>query len=96
MRSLADGSLGALNFVFQTGGFDTGDDASFVFIRGGAAGAGRADDGFAIHDQHAAGQLEMELKANSWFAIGADKSLVFGNEPEKKWRRAMDKRQIPL
>ncbi|MGZ8487261.1 MAG: YqgE/AlgH family protein [Candidatus Binatia bacterium] len=44
----------------------------------------------------AAGQLEMELKANSWFAIGADKSLVFGNEPEKKWRRAMDKRQIPL
>lgn len=44
----------------------------------------------------AAGQLEMELKANSWFAIGADKSLVFGNEPEKKWRRAMDKRQISL
>jgi putative transcriptional regulator len=44
----------------------------------------------------AAGQLEMELKANSWFAIGADKSLVFGNEPEKKWRRAIDKRQIPL
>ncbi|MGZ8452650.1 MAG: YqgE/AlgH family protein [Candidatus Binatia bacterium] len=44
----------------------------------------------------AAGQLEMELNANSWFAIGADKSLVFGNEPEKKWRRAMDKRQIPL
>jgi len=48
------------------------------------------------HAGWAAGQLEMELKANSWFAIGADKSLVFGNEPEKKWRRAMDKRQIPL
>ena len=44
----------------------------------------------------AAGQLEMELKDNSWFAIGADKSLIFGNEPDKKWRRAMDKRQIPL
>ena len=44
----------------------------------------------------AAGQWEMELKDNSWFAIAADKSLVFGNEPEKKWRRAMDKRQIPL
>lgn len=43
-----------------------------------------------------AGQLEMELKDNSWFAIAADKSLIFGNEPEKKWRRAMDKRQIPL
>ena len=39
----------------------------------------------------AAGQLEMELKVNSWFAIGVDKSLIFGNEPDKKWRRAMDK-----
>ncbi len=43
-----------------------------------------------------AGQLEMELKDNSWFVITADKSLIFGTEPEKKWRRAMDKRQIPL
>ena len=42
------------------------------------------------------GQLEMEIKANSWFTISADKSLVFGKDPEKKWRRAMDKRQIPL
>lgn len=44
----------------------------------------------------AAGQLETELKANSWFTISADKSLVFGKDAEKKWRRAMDKRQIPL
>ena len=42
------------------------------------------------------GQLEMEIKDNSWFTISADKSLVFGKDPEKKWRRAMDKRQIPL
>ena len=42
------------------------------------------------------GQLEMEIKANSWFTIGADKSLIFGKEADKKWRRAMDKRQIPL
>ena len=42
------------------------------------------------------GQLEMEIKANSWFTISPDKSLVFGKDPEKKWRRAMDKRQIPL
>lgn len=42
------------------------------------------------------GQLEMEIKANSWFTISADKSLVFGKDAEKKWRRAMDKRQIPL
>jgi len=44
----------------------------------------------------APGQLEMEIKANSWFTISADKSLVFAKDPEKKWRRAMDKRQIPL
>jgi putative transcriptional regulator len=42
------------------------------------------------------GQLETEIKANSWFTIGADKSLIFGKEADKKWRRAMDKRQIPL
>jgi putative transcriptional regulator len=42
------------------------------------------------------GQLEMEIKADSWFTIGADKSLIFGKEADKKWRRAMDKRQIPL
>jgi putative transcriptional regulator len=44
----------------------------------------------------APGQLEMELHTNSWFTISADKSLVFGKDPETKWRRAMDKRKIPL
>ena len=44
----------------------------------------------------APGQLESELRANSWFSVGADKSLVFGNDAEKKWRQAMDKRPISL
>lgn len=44
----------------------------------------------------APGQLEMELKAGSWFVIPDDKSLVFGKDADKKWREAMDKRQIPL
>ena len=44
----------------------------------------------------APGQLEAEIKANSWFTVSADKSLVFGLDAAKKWRRAMDKRQIPL
>jgi putative transcriptional regulator len=44
----------------------------------------------------APGQLEMELRANSWFVIPGDKSLVFGQDADKKWREAMDKRQIPL
>ena len=42
------------------------------------------------------GQLESEIKANSWFTVSADKSFVFAKDAEKKWRRAMDKRQIPL
>lgn len=44
----------------------------------------------------APGQLEMELKGNSWFVLAGDKSLIFGKDAEKKWRRAVDKRQIPL
>jgi putative transcriptional regulator len=44
----------------------------------------------------APGQLEMELKGGSWFVIPGDKSLVFGKDADKKWRAAMDKRQIPL
>lgn len=42
------------------------------------------------------GQLEAELKGNSWFVIAGDKSLIFGKDAEKKWRRAMDQRQTPL
>jgi putative transcriptional regulator len=44
----------------------------------------------------APGQLEAELKANSWYVITGDKLLIFGKEAEKKWRQAMDKRQIKL
>lgn len=44
----------------------------------------------------ASGQLEEEIKAKSWFFIPADKELIFGKEAEKKWQRAMDKRQIRL
>lgn len=42
------------------------------------------------------GQLERELKEDSWFVVAADKSLVFGKDAESKWRRAIDRRQIPL
>jgi len=44
----------------------------------------------------APGPLENEIKGASWFTTSADKSLIFGTEPEKKWRRAVDKRQTPL
>jgi putative transcriptional regulator len=41
-------------------------------------------------------QLEGEIQANSWVVVSSDNGLVFGTDAEKKWRRAMDKRQIPL
>lgn len=44
----------------------------------------------------APGQLEAEIQGHSWLVIPGDKSLLFGPDAEKKWRRAMDKRQIPL
>ncbi|MSP38511.1 MAG: DUF179 domain-containing protein [Deltaproteobacteria bacterium] len=44
----------------------------------------------------AAGQLEAELKTNSWYIIPSDKALIFSEDAERKWRQAMDKRQIPL
>jgi putative transcriptional regulator len=44
----------------------------------------------------APGQLEEEIKANAWFVVPADKSLIFDKDADKKWRHAMDKRQIPL
>ena len=44
----------------------------------------------------APGQLEAELKMKSWIVVPADKALIFGSDADKKWRQAMDKRQIPL
>jgi putative transcriptional regulator len=44
----------------------------------------------------APGQLEGELQAKAWFSIPADKEIIFSKQPEKKWQRAIDKRQVPL
>jgi len=41
-------------------------------------------------------QLEAELKSNAWFVLPADKTLIFGKDTDKKWRRAMDRRPTPL
>jgi putative transcriptional regulator len=44
----------------------------------------------------APGQLEAEIKADAWYVVTADRALIFGKDAEKKWRQALDKRQIPL
>ena len=43
----------------------------------------------------APGQLEGELKAGSWYVVSGDKALIFGNDADRKWQQAMDKRKIP-
>jgi putative transcriptional regulator len=44
----------------------------------------------------APGQLDGEIQGNAWFSIPADNDIIFAKQTEKKWRRAMDKRQVPL
>ena len=44
----------------------------------------------------APGQLEAEIKAGSWEIVPADKTLVFDENAEKKWERAMARRTIRL
>lgn len=44
----------------------------------------------------APGQLEGELEAGAWHVVPADKTIVFGQEADKKWQQAMDRRRIPL
>lgn len=35
------------------------------------------------------GQLEEEIQQNAWLSLPAQENLVFGAEPETKWRRAL-------
>jgi len=42
------------------------------------------------------GQLESELKRNSWYDAPADRDLVFPADPAETWRRALERREIDL
>ena len=44
----------------------------------------------------ARGQLEGEMKAGAWVAVPADAALTFDEDSEKKWERAMARRQVVL
>jgi putative transcriptional regulator len=44
----------------------------------------------------APGQLEAEIKAGTWEIVPADKALVFDEDHETKWERAMARRTIRL
>ncbi len=42
------------------------------------------------------GQLESEMMRGDWITVPADEALVFSDDYEDKWRRALDRRSIDL
>jgi len=44
----------------------------------------------------APGQLEGEILAGAWHTIPGEKALIFDSDADSKWRRAMERRQVPL
>jgi putative transcriptional regulator len=71
--------------------------AQVEVLRDIAAGKGPRRYLFALgYAGWAAGQLESEIARGSWLSVAADDSLLFGQENERKWRRAMDKQGIDL
>ena len=62
-----------------------------------AAGKGPRQYLFAVgYAGWAPGQLAAEIAAGSWFTIPSDRSLIFGNDADRKWLQATAKRRIPL
>jgi putative transcriptional regulator len=61
------------------------------------AGTGPRRSLFALgYAGWAPGQLEAEIKAGAWEIVPADEALVFDENYEKKWERAMARRTINL
>jgi putative transcriptional regulator len=61
------------------------------------AGTGPRRSLFALgYAGWSAGQLEGEIKAGAWITVPADEALVFDENYESKWKRAMARRTIQL
>lgn len=66
-------------------------------LRAIGTGAGPRKSLFALgYAGWAPGQLEGEIKAGAWEIVPADEGLVFDDNYEKKWERAMARRTINL
>ncbi len=62
-----------------------------------AAGTGPRRSFFVLgHSGWAPGQLEAEMSAGHWVAVPADEALVFDDDYDGKWPRAMARRAIKL
>lgn len=66
--------------------------ATFDVLRAMAAGAGPARAMMALgYAGWSAGQLDDELQANGWLTVAADADLLWDENLESKWERAMAK-----
>ncbi len=66
-------------------------------LRAIGTGTGPRQSLFALgYAGWASGQLEAEIKAGAWEIVPADKMLVFDEDAETKWERAMARRTIYL
>ncbi len=64
-----------------------------------AIGAGRGPKRHLValgYAGWARGQLESEIKAGGWITVPADEALVFDENYDKKWERAMARQMIRL
>jgi putative transcriptional regulator len=62
-----------------------------------AAGAGPRRSLFVVgHSGWAPGQLEAEIRAGAWVVVPADEALVFDDDYDGKWPRAMARLSINL
>jgi putative transcriptional regulator len=62
-----------------------------------AAGNGPKRSLFALgYAGWAPGQLEAELAVGAWVVVEADEALLFDDQVDSKWRRALDRRGIDL
>ena len=66
-------------------------------LRAMGTGTGPRKSLFALgYAGWAPGQLEAEIKAGAWEIVPADEALVFDENAETKWERAMARRTIRL
>jgi putative transcriptional regulator len=70
---------------------------SLDVLRDIAGGDGPKESLFALgYAGWAPGQLESEIAAKAWFSVPADQELIFGDDLEGKWDRAVAKRGLDL
>lgn len=66
--------------------------ATVDVLRAIALGAGPEKSILALgYAGWSAGQLDAEIKENSWLNVPADPALLFGTEPDRKWDAAIHK-----